>query len=295
MKALASGQFPGAQRRRIGDAVVTALSDGYIDIAPQGLQGASEADLAPISASPFATGEAYRSSINAFLVETGGKRILIDAGGAQAGIGSLGRLGPTLAAIGVAPDTVDALAMTHLHPDHAGGTFDETGAAQFGRAEMILRAGEQAYWHDESLVTDGNRAYFDLARKAVDAYAREGRLTLFDRDGEVMPGVFAEFLPGHTPGHTGYRIESGNDALLIWGDIVHVPPVQMKQPGIGIAFDVDIAQAERTRRSVLERATSERLKIAGMHMPWPCFGHVEREGSGYRFIPAPCDYEPGTP
>jgi len=295
MKALASGQFPGAQRRRIGDIVVTALADGYFDIASQALQGATEADLAPISAPPFATGEAYRSSINAFLVESGGKRILIDAGGAQSGVESLGRLGPTLAAIGVTPESVDALVMTHLHPDHGGGAFDENGAAAFGRAQMILHAKEHAYWDDDSLVTDGNRVYFDLARKAAAAYSGDGRMTLFDSDGEVMPGVFAEFLPGHTPGHTGYRIESGGDALLIWGDIVHIPPVQLTRPGVGIAFDVDIVQAEATRRAVLERAASDSLKVAGMHMPWPGFGHVERDGQGYRFISAPFDYEPGTP
>ncbi len=295
MHPLASGQHPGAQRRRIGDAVVTALADGYLDLGPQTVPATDWNDLVPLLDTPFATADAYRSSINAFLVETGGRRILIDAGGAQSGIGSLGRLGSTLAAIGIGPETVDALLITHLHPDHAGGAFDETGAATFERAEMILHTGEHAHWHDDTLVTDANRGYVELARKAVVAYAREGRLTLFDSDSEVAPGLFAEFLPGHTPGHTGYRIESGNDALLIWGDIVHIPPVQMKRPEIGIAFDSDGAQAEVTRRRILERAVTERLKIAGMHMPWPGIGHVERDGTGYRFVTAPHDYGTGHP
>ncbi len=295
MIPLASGQYPGAQRLRIGDAVVTALSDGYIDLGPQTVPGATADDLALLVASPYALEEGYRSSISAFLVESGGRRILIDAGGAQSGIGTLGRMQGVLAAIGVGPDTIDALVMTHLHPDHAGGAFDASGAAVFGHAEMILRVEEHAFWHDDAPVNDGNRAYFDLARKAAGAYARGGRLTLFDRDREVMPGLHAEFLPGHTPGHTGYRVESGGEALLIWGDIVHIPPVQMKRPGIGIAFDVEGAQAEATRRAVLERAASDRLKIAGMHLPFPAFGSVARDGEGYRFLPAPYDHEPGHP
>ena len=290
MQPLPSGQYPGAQRRRIGDAIVTALADGYLDLGPQTMPATPWDDLAPALDTPFTTPEAYRSSINAFLVEMDGKRILIDAGGAQSGMASLGRLGPTLAAIGVEPASVDALAMTHLHPDHAGGAFDATGAAVFANAAMILHTKEHAHWHDDSLVNDANRGYFDLARKATEAYAN--RLTQFDTDGEILPGLFAEFLPGHTPGHTGYRIESGGDTLLIWGDIVHIPPVQLRNPEIGIAFDVDGAQAEATRRRILDRAASDRLKIAGMHRPWPGIGHIERDRDGYRFLPAPYDYEP---
>lgn len=299
MHPLASGQYPGAQRRRIGDAVVTALADGYFDLGRQTMPTASDADLAPLADTPYATPDTYRSSINAYLVEMGAKRILIDTGGAQSGAASLGRLGPTLDAMGIEPGTVDALVMTHLHPDHAGGAFDESGGAAFENAEMILHTKEHAYWHDDALITEDNRHYFDIARKATDAYMRAGRLTMFDTDREVIPGVFAEFLPGHTPGHTGYRIESAGDALLIWGDIVHIPPVQMKDPGIGVAFDVDGALAEKTRRHLLDRAISDKLKIAGMHLPWPGIGYVERdgqrEGDGYRFALAPYDYDTGHP
>ena len=295
MKPMDSGQYPGAQRRKVGEAVVTALADGYIDMNAALVPGADQDEINGYFRSPFLAPKTYRSSINAYLVETGGKRILIDSGGAQAGIGELGRLAPTLSAIGVEPGTVDALVMTHLHPDHAGGAFDGDGNAAFPNAEMIVRKAEHDHWHDDSLVNDDNRAFFDLARKAADAYAREGRLTLFDTDAEVIPGLHAEHLPGHTPGHTGFRIESDGDALLIWGDIVHMPPVQFRDPGFGIVFDVDGETAEKTRRRILDRAATDDLKIAGMHLEWPGFGSIERDGQGYRFRSAPHDYEPGHP
>jgi glyoxylase-like metal-dependent hydrolase (beta-lactamase superfamily II) len=114
----------------------------------------------------------------------------------------------------------------------------------------------------------------------------------FDKDTEIASGLNSVFLPGHTPGHTGYRVGDGDDSLLIWGDVVHVAPVQMNDPSHGIAFDVDGARAEETRRMILDRAASENLRIAGMHLPFPAFGNVERDGSGYRFVPAPYAFEP---
>ena len=112
-----------------------------------------------------------------------------------------------------------------------------------------------------------------------------GRVTRFT-GGEPVPGIAAESLPGHTPGHTGYRIAGDEGGLLIWGDIVHRPDVQSRFPGVTMAFDVDPAQAEATRRLVLARAARERLLVAGMHMHFPGFAHVEVVGEGYRLAPA---------
>lgn len=69
---------------------------------------------------------------------------------------------------------------------------------------------------------------------------------------EVVPSVTAVPLLGHTPGHTGYRISSGGDSLLIWGDIVHAIPLQLPNPGVTTSFDVDQPLAARTRKALLE-------------------------------------------
>ena len=113
------------------------------------------------------------------------------------------------------------------------------------------------------------------------------------QDGEeVLPGVTAVHLPGHTPGHTGWRIESAGETLLIWGDIVHLPGLQFAQPAAGMAFDIDGDLGRSTRAKALDMVASDRLLLAGMHLDFPTFGHVRRAGSGYAFEPvvwAPTD------
>ncbi len=290
MKSRSSGQFPGVHRRRFGNAMVTALADGFVELSSTHLPGTTDEGFAAAVASPFAERGAYRSSINAYLVDIGGQLVLIDTGGAQSAYATLGNLEVALQSIGVDADSVDLLLMTHLHADHVGGAFDTDGNSVFTNARMMMRAEEYAHYHGDANLTEANRASFDLARRAVLAYG--DKVVTFDADGEIVPGIEAVFLPGHTPGHTGYRIGTGEDALLIWGDIVHVPPVQLADPGIGVAFDADPALAERTRRAVLEQAVTGTLKIAGMHLPFPGFGSVERAGTGYRFVAAPYEYTP---
>ena len=91
--------------------------------------------------------------------------------------------------------------------------------------------------------------------------------------------------PGHTPGHSGWLIASGAESLLIWGDIVHMPGVQFPRPGAGMGFDVDGDQAIATRQRIFDMAATDRLAVAGMHLDFPCFGHVAKASKGYAFIP----------
>ncbi|RYF19471.1 MAG: MBL fold metallo-hydrolase [Oxalobacteraceae bacterium] len=103
--------------------------------------------------------------------------------------------------------------------------------------------------------------------------------------GEVLPGITAVPLPGHTPGHTGFRLDGGSRSLLVWGDIVHLPQVQAPEPEAGVVFDVDGDQAVRTRRRMLDEAATDRLLVAGMHTEFPGLANVIREGAGYRIVP----------
>jgi glyoxylase-like metal-dependent hydrolase (beta-lactamase superfamily II) len=98
--------------------------------------------------------------------------------------------------------------------------------------------------------------------------------------GEVFPGITALPAPGHTPGHTMYLVSSAGESVLIWGDIVHVPELQIPHPDITIAFDVDPENAIASRKRTLEMVASEKLLIAGMHLHFPAFSRlVKRDGS----------------
>ena len=282
-----AGQVPAVQRRRYGDAVVTALGDGSVTLPPSVLLGIGEEDVAEVLHAAFRT-LATPGSLNAFLVEQDGRRVLIDTG-AGANMGpTCGRLPQQLAAAGVEPGSISTVVLTHLHPDHIGGLAPD-GRAAFQNAELHVHEAEAQFWLDpasEGRAPEPMRPYFALARASVAPY--QERMRLF-REGEVLPGMEAVPLPGHTPGHTGFRVGGGQ--LLIWGDIVHMPDVQSARTEVGVGFDVDPQAARVTRERVLAMAATERLAVAGMHMHFPAFSHVVRDGAGYRFVPQDWDWE----
>ena len=281
---------PGVLRLKLGDAIVTALLDGSIDLPLALFPRTDEPEAAALLEREFAQ-MPVRAALNAFLVQQAGRTVLIDTGAAT-GLGpSLGRLPAALAAAGIDPASIDAVAMTHLHPDHVNGLLAPGGQAAFPNAELVLHAAEHAFWTD-----DGARArtpadlqpFFDAARAGIAPYATRTRL--LSRTGDtVIPGVTALPLPGHTPGHTGYRVASNGRDLLIWGDIVHAPTLQFARPDWGIAFDVDMDDAAATRLRTMAMVAADRVLIAGMHLDFPAFGHVQvgTEARSYRFVPMP--------
>jgi glyoxylase-like metal-dependent hydrolase (beta-lactamase superfamily II) len=190
-----------------------------------------------------------------------------------------------LAAMGVTPDTISTVLLTHAHPDHANGLIDAAGAAVFPNAELVIGAKEIAFWQDDAImsaVPEDMKPFFVGARAALAAYADRTRLI---EPGEVLPGITAIAAYGHTVGHTAYLVASGGDSLLIWGDVVHLPGVQFARPEVGVIFDADGPGAIATRARLMDMAATEKLAIAGMHMDFPVFGHVVRQGQGYALVP----------
>lgn len=289
---LAGSQAPGFQRMRLGAFEVTALADGFIPLTPD-LFGAEAGDVAAlVAASPRPN--ALRGHVNAYAVNTGERLVLIDTGGPARFVPTLGGFTANLRAAGFTPDQVDTVLLTHLHVDHIGGLLDAGGRAAFPNAELVLAEAEHAFWSSPALLAGapaGFRPLVEAAQAVLAAYA--GRIRRFGPTAELVRGITAVPLPGHTPGHSGFRIADGRAALLIWGDVVHAPAVQFAQPRIAIAFDTDQAAARTTRLGVLDRVVAERVAVAGMHLPFPGFGHVERRGEGFAFTPAWCSHDLG--
>ncbi len=278
-------QVPGVYHRRVGDITVTALSDGYLDGSMAVLRNIAPEDAARLLR------EAHRpvprrTAVNTFLIRANGRLALVDTGCGTAMGPTVGRLPDNLAAAGVTPAEVDTVLLTHMHPDHSNGLADAAGAALFPNAELVLHAAELAFWMDDAAMARADETArlrnFQAARDQSAPYrARTRTFTA----GEAFPGVTAVPLPGHTPGHTGYLIASGGASLLIWGDIVHVPELQVPRPEVCMAFDIDPVQAEATRRRIFDRVATAGQAIAGMHLHFPGQAHLVRRGDGHALLP----------
>lgn len=266
--------------RQIGDFQIIALSDGAMSASLVLLSGIEKADAEAIqkSAGIADPGDIH---INCYLIRGRGRVILVDAGaGSQNNAGR--QLHVNLVAAGVSPDDVDTILLTHCHPDHIGGLLDPEKQPVFKHAEIMLHPLEVQHWLDDeklSMANERGQRNFRLARQMLNAYAQ--KLRFFNGD-KIADAILPVELPGHTPGHTGFQIDADDQCLLIWGDIVHYPHIQSAHPNVSILFDTDPAQAEETRKKIMEKAVSQKMFIAGMHLGQAGFASILRAGNGYR-------------
>jgi len=265
----------------VGAIEVTALSDGpfpatldsFIDF-PR-----AEAERLVGGAHPLFL------PVNCYLLKLGAKSALVDTGCGQTLGPDLGQVPNNLRALGIALETIDYVLLTHIHPDHALGLTDAAGRAVFPNAELIVHEQEAAFWLNRDAASGASeRIRRNITRGQAACAPYRERLRVV-HDGEALPGVSATSLAGHTPGHTGWLVHSGNDGLLIWGDVVHLAAVQVPHPEAALVFDVDPDAARATRLRTFDRAAADRLRVAGAHLDYPGFGHIVRQGASYRFEP----------
>ena len=270
---------------RVGAMTVTSVSDGNLKTGLDVILG-----LSPDECSRLA-GCAYDAAIwlpvNSFLLDMGGRKILIDAGSGANMQPTLGKLPENLRALGAPPESIETILLTHLHSDHANGLIDAAGKPNFPNAELIVHEQESRFWLErDARDGDSERVRRTLVvSKQVTAPYRDRIRTV--PDGEALPGITAVLQPGHTPGHTCWLIQSGRDRLLIWGDIVHLPSVQVPRPDSSLVYDVDPVLAPKTRAEVFNWVARERLPVAGAHMPAPGFATITRQGAGYAYAAGP--------
>ncbi len=285
-------QSPGFYRFRLGDFRITVLSDGT---APR--------DLPKIMSNPDEVRAAFvgahqtlpvEISINAYLIDTGSKRILVDTGAGELFGSTSGYIVANLRAAGYAPEDVDAILLTHIHGDHSGG-LSVGGKRVFPNATVYVDKRDPAHWlsaEEEAHAPANRRTTFEQSHKTVDPYVKAGRLETFDGQTELFPGIrsFSEY--GHTPGMSGYMIESKGQRLLLWGDIIHAAEVQFADPSITIDYDVDPAGAAATRQRVLADAARSGYLVGGAHLSFPGIGHVSAAGGRFTWVPAPYQARP---
>lgn len=282
-------QSAGFYRQMVGDTVVTAVYDGYIDLDPRHLAGMSQEKIHEHilheyqKAAPF-----VQTAVNAFLIDDGKQLVLIDSGSSDCFGPTMGRMVDNIRAAGYAPEEVDAVLLTHMHPDHACGVALPGGKRAFPNATVWAASGDANYWLDvkqESSLPEDQRPFFKMARDAIEPYSDAGKFKTFNEGDSVASGIKVIPSNGHTPGHTSYLLSSGAEKLLLWGDIVHVHSVQLPHPEITIAVDVDPKAAVFSRTRLFAEAAKESWLVAAAHLPFPGIGHLRKEEKGYSWVP----------
>jgi glyoxylase-like metal-dependent hydrolase (beta-lactamase superfamily II) len=285
MNSQAPKQIPGVYHRKIGDILVTSISDGYLDGTLDVMRNVDLEKAKQILSDAFRP--ARRTSVNTFLIQSKGRMALVDTGSGNYMGSTAGFVQRNLAAGGIDPKAIDTVLLTHMHPDHSAGLTDmSNGELLFPNAELVMHENEPAHWFDDGALAKADeraaKLFFQAGREQVAPYKKRTRLF---KQGEVFPGVTAIPSHGHTPGHTAYLVASGNEQLMIWGDTVHVPEVQTAFPEAGMSFDTDLAAAAGSRKRMFDRVSADGVLIAGMHLHFPAFARLARRGDAYALYP----------
>src|SRR5262249_47196876 len=289
----AGTQVPGIYRMKVGAFEITALSDGWVPLDLKLFTGDSAA-AAKLLERAFLPTDAVPTAVNEWVVNTGDSLVLVDTGTSNVFAPSLGRMAASLQAAGIDPRTIDAVILTHLHPDHAGGLLTTEKKIAFPNATGHVHDAEYGFWTSDEIYGKAPaeaKGFFDIARQAVKPYADGGRIATFKNNADIRPGFTIMAAPGHTVGHSMVRVTSQGRELLIWGDIVHNAAIQFPEPERAISFDTDQAMAVASRKAVFDMVANDRLMIAGSHLPFPGIGHVSRTPSGYHYVPVPWSAE----
>jgi glyoxylase-like metal-dependent hydrolase (beta-lactamase superfamily II) len=254
---------------RLGHLDVQPLVDGYFT-APDGFFGDAELSTHPEILDPDGR---LRLPIGCFLVRSGDRLVLIDAG-----VGQLhdemfdgGQLLDALAGVGVGTGDLDLVICSHLHLDHCGWLIDRHSQAVFPSATVAIGAGDWRYF-----VEDEAGFMRRSIRAGLVSLAEAGRVELLEGDAEIAPGVTVTAAPGHTPGHACVVLSSGIERVLLLGDAIHCP-VQLEETDWRVIADVDADLAARTRER-LWRACAALVPISRSSGSAGCSGVARAAG-----------------
>ena len=278
---------PGVYRMVLGDFEVTALSDGTVALPfTQILQRITKARAESLLARQFLK-DPVETSVNAFLINTGSKLVLIDTGAGALFGPTLGRMVSALKAAGYQPEQVDEIYISHFHGDHVGGLAVD-GKTVFPNAVVRAEKAESDHWLSQAKMDAAPKDAQDGFKGAmlmVNPYVTAGRYKTYAGDTELVPGVRAVVTRGHTPGHAMYVVESKGEKLVLWGDLMHQAAVQFLDPSVTVTFDSDQSKAAQQRRQAYQAAAKEGHWVGASHLPFPGIGHLRTDGKAYAYVP----------
>lgn len=229
-------------------------------------------------------GETLDVDVNCFALSGPDGIWLVDAGCGTAWGAAYGHARAAMIAADIQPTDVRRVILTHIHGDHALGLIDGE-KPYFPSAEIWVPEADLGFFTSADArksLPPARQGGFDLAARLLDIC---GAMLRPIPMGMIADDIEAIAMPGHTPGHAGYLIGSGDNRLLLWGDVLHVSGLQADDPEIAFVYDIDSELAYATRLAALAEAADRGWLVSGGHLGG--FFHIKRQGDGFRFVPQP--------
>jgi glyoxylase-like metal-dependent hydrolase (beta-lactamase superfamily II) len=290
--AISSTQNAGWYRFKLGDFECTVLWDGYIHHGYEGIfPNADPAEMARLQRENRLPSDHIPMDLNPVVVNTGDKLVLIDAGMGQTSTmfgDKMGLLLRNMRAAGIDPEQIDAVLMTHLHPDHSFGLINPDGTAAFPNAQLYVTRTDWDEWANEANLrrNDFHAPWSEGTLAAVAPY--RDRLHFVTPGTQVLPGVTAFSVAGHSSGQCAYIFESRGQKVVFTGDVAHHQIYDPIHPEwfFHMDYDSNPQQGAAAKAAIFAKAVDEGIRFHGYHFPYPGLGDLERMADGtYRFFP----------
>ena len=292
---LAGSQAPGFYRYKVGSHEITVVTDGWtqLPLADNFVTNMKKDDVNAALATAYMEKDKMTIPYSPVVVNTGAKLVAIDTGTGEANYerskGVAGQYHANLKAAGIDRNLIDIVIISHFHGDHINGLLTVDNKPAFPKAEILVPAPEWKYFMD-----DGERSrapagrmqeVFNNLRRVFDALGR--KVTQYEANKEVAPGITAVATYGHTPGHMSHIVASGASKVYVQADVTNHPALFVRNPGWHAFFDQDGKMAEETRRKVYDMLVADKTLVQGFHYPFPALAHIEKTSNGYREVPLP--------
>jgi glyoxylase-like metal-dependent hydrolase (beta-lactamase superfamily II) len=282
----------GVYRFKVGSFKVATISDGLLKLPPLPTYAptAEPKEVERSMVERFWSPSELAVCFNALYIDTGAHKVLIDTGaGVELGTG-LAKLTQNLHSLGIQPQDIDMVIITHAHPDHIGGIVASNGQLTFPNAQYYISDAEWQFW-TASTIDRSSLKIPEQFKQGIIAAAKKhlgaitNRVHRFQPNQQIIPGITAIAASGHTPGQSALRIGSGTAQLIVAADVFFNEAFDLEHPEWQTGFDFNPQQAAATRRRLLNQIVNNRTMVIAYHMPFPALGHVRSRGNHYEWEP----------